>query len=574
MAAVPLPSTTATRATSPWLYGAVPDLLLGAGLAYAVSIPLLAWWGSARGASAWPPDVAIALALAFSAPHYGATLVRVYEQRADRRRYALFAVHFTVAMVLVSALALRSPWLTSLLITIYVTWSPWHFAGQNYGISLMFMRRRGVAIPAGAKRLIYASFVLSAVLAVLAIHSAGSRIVFAAGAEDTSRTGTLMRLGVPADLTAVLGAALAVAWLAALGAAAWTLLRAGAAVRDLGSAAAVTATQSLWFTVPALGVATGVWSAQHLAFAPIWISTAHAIQYLWVTCFYAGRASSPSRVGPFLVKAMLAGAALNLGPRLLFVPGLLGAHLPTTASVSILLFAVLNIHHFVLDGAIWKLRDGRVARALLRSEPAATEPSQPAPARGLLRPLVWVLGLGCLLYMPWAFYERSVATSPSEAPDRVETALRRLAWLGADLPEGWVQLAERHERARRPDRAISAWRGLMDQLRRTGQLPSAETSSHLATLLLVHQRSQPASLQEATRHARFATRAAPDDPAAHEVLARVLSAAGRPSEALEAARRALDLSHARGDSARSARLRQLVRLAEANAAASPRAGPR
>jgi hypothetical protein len=34
--------------------------------------------------------------------------------------------------------------------------------------------------------------------------------------------------------------------------------------------------------------------------------------------------------------------------------------------LGLLTASIVNLHHFVLDGAIWTLRDGRVARMLLR----------------------------------------------------------------------------------------------------------------------------------------------------------------------------------------------------------------
>jgi len=64
-------------------------------------------------------------------------------------------------------------------------------------------------------------------------------------------------------------------------------------------------------------------------------------------------------------------ATLLAGGIALFVPG------PWVASylfrfdftTSVLIFtAVVNIHHFILDGAIWKLRDGRIAALLVDSQ--------------------------------------------------------------------------------------------------------------------------------------------------------------------------------------------------------------
>ena len=59
--------------------------------------------------------------------------------------------------------------------------------------------------------------------------------------------------------------------------------------------------------------------------------------------------------------------------------------------VVLLVASVVNLHHFVLDGAIWKLRDGRVARVLLRTAEgpgetgvgAATTQGSPALGRSL-----------------------------------------------------------------------------------------------------------------------------------------------------------------------------------------------
>ena len=57
---------------------------------------------------------------------------------------------------------------------------------------------------------------------------------------------------------------------------------------------------------------------------------------------------------------MLGGLALFLP-----IPWLAsyGAHVDFTASV-LIVTAVVNLHHFMIDGVVWKLRDPRVSRAL------------------------------------------------------------------------------------------------------------------------------------------------------------------------------------------------------------------
>ena len=44
-----------------------------------------------------------------------------------------------------------------------------------------------------------------------------------------------------------------------------------------------------------------------------------------------------------------------------------GAHVDFTASV-LIVTAVVNLHHFMIDGVVWKLRDPRVSRALTAAD--------------------------------------------------------------------------------------------------------------------------------------------------------------------------------------------------------------
>jgi hypothetical protein len=163
-------ATVDTGGRGSWLYGRAPDLLIGAGLGYVLSIPLLVLLAGIGGIAAWPVAVVALFSLFISGPHYGATILRVYEHREDRRKYAFFAVWVTIALCGFFVLGLHDVLVGSILITVYATWSPWHFSGQNYGLTLMFLRRRGVAVDQRAKRFLYASFVLSFVLAILVLH--------------------------------------------------------------------------------------------------------------------------------------------------------------------------------------------------------------------------------------------------------------------------------------------------------------------------------------------------------------------------------------------------------------------
>ena len=49
--------------------------------------------------------------------------------------------------------------------TLYLTWSPWHYSGQNYGILLMFARRAGAQPSTLQRRALYTAFLLSYMVA-------------------------------------------------------------------------------------------------------------------------------------------------------------------------------------------------------------------------------------------------------------------------------------------------------------------------------------------------------------------------------------------------------------------------
>ena len=80
--------------------------------------------------------------------------MRVYEHRADRRAYFLFSVVATILLLIVAGVALFRPWLGSVLATVYLSWSSWHYTGQNYGIAVMFLRRRGVDLDRTSQRML------------------------------------------------------------------------------------------------------------------------------------------------------------------------------------------------------------------------------------------------------------------------------------------------------------------------------------------------------------------------------------------------------------------------------------
>ena len=446
----------AAKAKRGWLYGPGTDLVLGCGLGSMAVMALQAGVGQ-NALAGWVPGALIILV--FAVPHYGATLIRVYEDPSDRARYRVFSLWLTLVVAAAFVASLHLHLLGSLLLTIYLTWSPWHYSGQNYGVALMLAARGGVNIDPRSKRWVHLSFVTSFALTVFAIHSGQPEGSYA----PVSYGGTVFRLipvGVPHAVTSVCIVAVGAVYLLVTGLAVRGLAR-PAGLRAAAPALVLLATQALWFAVPVpirhweLAGPDSVLRHVYTPYGFLWIAGAHALQYLWITTYYATESSPAVAAQPvawrrrllFLGKCALMGYAVWTLPALAFAPGLLGP-LPHESGMAVMVAAMVNVHHFILDGAVWKLRDGRVARVLLRAAPSAGDSPEPVgpPRTPWLRHALQVAGAGCVLYGAFLFWADDLGFSRAMSRGDVAgagQAVERLAWLGRDGPGRRTELGRR-----------------------------------------------------------------------------------------------------------------------------------
>jgi tetratricopeptide (TPR) repeat protein len=524
-----------------WLYGPGRDLLVGCGLWYAAAFVLLVLYGESireHGGRLWIPFVTLLV----STPHYGATLVRAYERRSDRRAYTLFTVYATALLAGCYAWGARDALVGSWILTVYITWSPWHYTGQNYGIAVMFLRRRGVPLDKGTKRVLYAAFGLSYALTFLALHAGASASHYA----PVSYDGAVIRF-LPIGFDPAWGRpALALAALAYGGASvtAIALLLRRARLADIAPALALMGLQALWFSAPLLlrtwQVETGLepWESPDGAYYFLWIAIGHAAQYLWVTSYYArvdGRMDTAGASLRYFAKVLLAGAAVWTLPSLLFAPGALG-DLPFDAGLAVLTASAVNLHHFILDGAIWKLRDGRVARVLLRSREA--DPAEPIRPRARLGPLVWAVGALCFALLLGSKLETELRLRDALRSDdatRTRASLERLRRIGRDSAQARLALARSLER--RGDRT-----GALHEYERSIELrPSASAWVAISGLLRAAN-----DWPGVARALGEAVALAPQEARLHYELGLALLRLGRAAEARDALARAVELEPDRG----------------------------
>ena len=554
------------RSDDGWLFGPWPDLLIGCGLAYVLSAPLLMLVAGVTGTTQWPALLVLIMVSGLNSPHYGATLVRTYEAREDRRKYALFCAHITLALLVLLFFSTRNVWLASLVITAYITWSPWHFSAQNYGLSMMFLHRRKVEVDAGTKRLFHASFAFSALLAMLALHSGPNVSVYVPQTLPLANTPVILHPPLPSGLAhAIFGVALA-GYAGCLIAVGWRL-RGRTRLRALGPALILVSTQALWFTVPSLLYYAGT-PARNLVFAAIWISTAHSVQYLWISAYFGRRSQKPASVDRFLLKSFVAGAGLSGALFLLLGPQALGR---TAADVGLAatIFAAINLHHFILDGAIWKLRDRRVAGVLLETREAEGSGSAGAHGRSWLRGLVWTaVGLAAVAQGARVYANQFLVNS--ERPDRIDRGVRILRWTGYETvglqlslgvrltlagehdraialfrrslelfptAQAWAELGAAYQHRGEPERALAAFE---EALALNPEFWGAHELRAEALLELDPAGSDPATRLEAIASLERAAQLRPERASIARRLARLQAEAGLREEALHTLDRALE----------------------------------
>jgi tetratricopeptide (TPR) repeat protein len=352
-------SETAVVNQPGWFYGSLPDLMIGCG-AWSAPLLLLAYYCSAN----YPRGVSLAfygLALVCNYPHYMATIYRAYRTKEDFAKYKIFTLHLTLLIGVLVIIAHVSYQLLAVVFTLYLTWSPFHYSGQNFGIALMFARRNGVKTTREGRRAFYLAFLSSYAMFFLAVHSFASSDQF------------IITLGIPLKVARIAWVLMLTIFAAATASSLSGFVK-QTSWRAMTAPVVMLSTQVAWFVIPtALTLFTDIDFLHARATAGI-LALMHSAQYLWITSYYARReaaaASGVNALRPKSWRAYSYAAVLIIGGVALFVPGpwLASRVMHIDFAASFLAFtALVNIHHFILDGAIWKLRDGRIAALLLNT---------------------------------------------------------------------------------------------------------------------------------------------------------------------------------------------------------------
>jgi tetratricopeptide (TPR) repeat protein len=369
------PTAAAPASASPWIYRPWLDLLVGCG---AWSAPLLAvaLLMTPAHTHAWAMAFYL-LAIVFNYPHFMATIYRAYHTRADFEKYKFVTLHVTLLLVLTGIVMHASPRFFPWLFTLYICWSPWHYSGQNYGLLMMFARRSGAEITAGERRWLRGAFVASYLMLLASFETGGSADPL------------ILSLGLPPKITFPLRLVFGIAFIICAFFGFRRLIRAMGA-RALLAPLTLAFTQFLWFVLPTLLELNSVSQVPQTRYSSGILAVLHSAQYIWITSYYQRREARAAGQKNWHIAAYF--AMLIAGGIALFIPGpwLVSYLFHYDFTTSFLIFvSLVNIHHFILDAKLWKLRDKRVAALLVDSSgkpstPAADPSVRPSSKAGAL----------------------------------------------------------------------------------------------------------------------------------------------------------------------------------------------
>ena len=347
-----------------WLWGSRHDLAWVAGAASLVfglvAVPLTL---AVPAASALLVTAFLHLGAICNYPHYAITYQLIWRERGRARSSYLWFVASTpvfVALVVYAAFFDRT--LISLVNRVYLTWSAYHYAAQHFGIAAMYQARAGRAVAPTEKRALQIGFVAMALHIGLLLNmeqGLGPGAVF--GASRAAFGWLLPAAAYPVAVAAAI---------VGIGAYAFAERRHKARTGSgLGLACRLLfVTNFTWFVLPYVHLpgSNGPWIGESVA---TWLPYAqpffHCLQYLGVCGWRARTTGSIKPVYYFMTLV-----AIGL---LLFEAGTYGVGAMAglaQAEALLLVPAVLNIHHFFLDGLMWKARR-RPAPAQAEAPPKA-----------------------------------------------------------------------------------------------------------------------------------------------------------------------------------------------------------
>jgi hypothetical protein len=319
-----------------FLSPAADYLLIGGGLSLLTTAWLLV---SGSGSTLTYSRVLPWILLFCNFTHFSSTSVRLYTKPGAFGAWPFVTMGLPLASLLVLALCMARPEsLGSFLQRLYLSWSPYHYAAQAYGLATMYCYRSGCLLAPAQKKLLFWTSMVPFVYMMVGVPGIGLSWILPAA--------VVAQPGVAATIAALTKLTFGAAVVAPLLLFA-SVLRSPAGPMPLISLLVVVSNSVWFFVLQPLGAMT-------------WATIFHGLQYLAIVLVFhvrdqvarPGNTTSAAMHGlRFYVTSLLLAYALFLVlPRAWVLLGF------GPVESALLVLAAINIHHFVVDAYIWRLK--------------------------------------------------------------------------------------------------------------------------------------------------------------------------------------------------------------------------
>jgi len=315
----------------------------------------------------WAWQIAFYLQWVINWPHFSATSYRLYHSRTNIAQYPFtsFAVPAILLATTVGSFIFPDA-VAPFFVLLFFIWSPYHFSGQTVGLSLIYARRAGFPVRK-LERLALSGFIFGSYIYTTARSQVGT-------SPSTYYNIALPRLGIPEWFPELAKYGMYVCGAAFLGFVVWWCVANRRILPPIVLLPALT--QFVWF-VPGSGI------PNFYEFVPMF----HSLQYMLIAWSMQLKevmdenGYEPS--GSFVFGESARWFMINVGggamlfwvlPRLAAWGGW-----PIGFAEPVILSAV-QIHHFFVDGVIWKLKNPKVSSPLLVNIAEMLRPA-PQPVR-------------------------------------------------------------------------------------------------------------------------------------------------------------------------------------------------
>lgn len=321
------------------MHPAIDYLLVGGGITIPIFIAIYFFPALAPAAEG---PMTVRSFLLINGAHFAASAVRLYTKPGAKEQFPFLSWGFPVICLIAVAMALEWPGLGQHLTALYFSWSPYHYAAQTYGLAVMYAMRSGAKLDQRDKTQIRWVCLLPFLYGLLTSKDGGLSW-FVSQEWIASVPALSLIYSTLIGLVTIGIIALPVSLF-------WQLHR----LRG----------RNVPLIVLLLQITNGVWwlTTDYLS-AWWWTAMLHSIQYLIVAVAMhvkeqmartdvRGRFHSPVYHGAtFYGFSSLVALVLFFVLPLAYVP--LGFE---ATQALVMVTVVINLHHFIVDGFIWRQR--------------------------------------------------------------------------------------------------------------------------------------------------------------------------------------------------------------------------